>query len=132
MGRQRKRCPGSFPTFCGKQTNIRGCYLFPSPLRGRDERNSLLGVGGGGVRESRARGPPPSLTLPARGGNGRKEGSLPQLALQRFDPLRERDVLCDQGLDLAYGMQDRGVVASPEPATDFGQRTQCQRLRQIH
>src|SRR5258705_12962324 len=42
----------------------------PSPLRGRDERSSLLGVGvgGGGPHGQSDSGPPPSPTLPRKGG----------------------------------------------------------------
>src|SRR5258706_13789114 len=40
----------------------------PSPLRGRDERSSLLGVGGGGPHGQSDSGPPPSPTLPPKGG----------------------------------------------------------------
>src|SRR6266436_5358173 len=38
----------------------------PSPWRGRDERSSLLGVGGGGPLGDRRRGYPPTPTLPRR------------------------------------------------------------------
>src|SRR5216684_3264710 len=47
----------------------------PSPLRGRDERSSLLGVGGGGSDKQSARGLLPSLTLPRKGG-GKKDTVL--------------------------------------------------------
>src|ERR1700738_4462745 len=42
----------------------------PSPLRGRDERSSLLGVGGGGSHKQSIRGffPPPPPPPPPRGG----------------------------------------------------------------
>src|SRR6266700_5789057 len=48
-----------------------------------------------------------------------KSRSLLQLALQRFDLFGQRRVPGHQGLDLAHGMQDRGVVAPAEPASDF-------------
>src|SRR5258706_9535822 len=43
----------------------------PSPLRGRDERSSLLGVGGGGPHGQSDSGPPPPPPPPPHGG-GRK------------------------------------------------------------
>src|ERR1700676_3987439 len=73
----------------------------------------------------------PSPSLP-REGEGTDWRSLLQLAFQRFDLFGECGILRHKGLDLAHGVQDRGVVASPEPAADFRQRTQRQGLRQIH
>jgi len=46
--------------------------------------------------------------------------SLLQLALQRFDFFGQRDILGDQRLDFAHGVQDGGVIAAPKPAPDFG------------
>ena len=48
-------------------------------------------------------------------------GSLLQLALQQFDLFGQRGVPCDKRLDLADGVEDRGVVASSEPAADLWQ-----------
>src|SRR5882724_640796 len=55
-----------------------------------------------------------------------------QLPLEGFHLLGECDILGHQGLDLAHGVQDRGVVASAEPAADFRQRAQGQGFGQIH
>jgi hypothetical protein len=46
--------------------------LLASPLRGRDERSSLLGVGGGGRQGTLRLGFTPSLTLPRKGGGKRE------------------------------------------------------------
>ncbi len=51
----------------------------------------------------------------------REKNSFLQLALQRLHLFGQRHVLGDQGLDLAHGVQHRGVVASAEAAADFGQ-----------
>src|SRR4051812_327718 len=45
---------------------------------------------------------------------------LLQLPLQRLDLLGECDVLGDQRLDLAHGMENRGVIAPAEAAADLG------------
>ncbi len=44
-----------------------------------------------------------------------------KLALQRLHFLGQRGVLGDQGLDLAHGVQHRGVVAPAEAAADLGE-----------
>ena len=49
-----------------------------------------------------------------------------------FDLFGQRRIPGNQCLYLAHGVQHRGVVASAEPAADFRQRTQRQRLGQIH
>ena len=76
-----------------------------------------------------------------RGGRGREEASLVHVPASRyscncrfsdFDLFGQRGIPGHQCLDLAHGVQHRGVVASAEPAADLGQRTQRQRLGQIH
>jgi hypothetical protein len=44
-----------------------------------------------------------------------------QLPLQRLDLFGQRGIPGHQCLDLAHGVQHRGVVASAEPAADLGQ-----------
>lgn len=61
----------------------------------------------------------PRRTLWRTGGG---DALLLQLALQRFDLILQGHVLADQRLDLAYGMQNRGVIAATEAAADFRQR----------
>ena len=94
MARQRKRNARSFPTF---RREIRTLRRQPRP------------------RES-ARDPDMKRLR-----HGTEKVSLLQLALERFDLFGERHILGDQRLDLAHGVQHRGVVASAEPAPDFGQ-----------
>ena len=100
MPRKRKRCVMPFPTFCGQFRRSPGC-----PGEGRVERRDRSAAihGGSGIRFTP------------------ETGLLLQLALQRFDLFGQRDILADQGLDLAHGVQHRGVVAAPEAAADFGQ-----------
>src|SRR5215212_7968255 len=62
-----------------------------------------------------------------RGGRGAEELVLflmplfLQLPLQRLDFFGQRGIPGHQCLDLAHGVQHRGVVASAEPAADLGQ-----------
>ena len=50
----------------------------------------------------------------------RAPGSLfLQLPLENFDLLGQRHVVADQAFDLAYRMQDRGVVAAAKTPADF-------------
>ena len=61
--------------------------------------------------------------FPNRRGKARWTGtpsSLLQLTLQRLDLFGQRHILGDQRLDLAHGMQHRGVVAPTEAAADLG------------
>ncbi len=73
-----------------------------------------------------------SRPSPGRRVNGALDGTLDgllgsrrllalQLALERFDFFGQRNILAHQRLDLAYSVQDRGVIASAEPAADFRQ-----------
>ena len=48
-------------------------------------------------------------------------GLFLQLPLQEVDLVGERNILGDQRLDLADGMQHGGVVATAEAASDFRQ-----------
>src|SRR5215813_7329454 len=58
--------------------------------------------------------------------------SFLQLPFQGFDLLGQGRIAADEVLDLAHGVQDRGVVASAEAAADLRQRPQGQCLRQVH
>jgi hypothetical protein len=55
------------PVLCGW---LAQALKLPAPLRGQDERSSLLGVGGGGRQPQRLL-LPPSPTLPRKGGGRR-------------------------------------------------------------
>jgi len=54
-----------------------------------------------------------------------------QLPLQGLDLLGERVVGADQVLDLAYRVQDGGVIAAAEPTPDLRQRAQRQGLGEM-
>ena len=116
MARQRKRCVTPFPTFCEE---IPRKYNVPAAPPA--DAGALI-PGMAGAKEST--GP----------GLGRDDGSVGldgtpkrprllalQLALERFDLFGQRNILAHQRLDLAHGVQHRGVIAPAEPAADFGQ-----------
>jgi hypothetical protein len=70
----------------------------------------------------------PSPEDPQRGRGGSKvplgrepENLFLKLPLQRLDLFGQRGVFRHQCLDLAHGMQDRGVIASAEAAADLRQ-----------
>src|ERR1700676_5047880 len=88
MGRQRKRWPGSFPTFCGKQTNKRGVLSAPLPLAG--SRRAKLALRGRGGVASPVLVAHPHPDPPRKGREWKRRGSLLQLALQRFNLLGGR------------------------------------------
>src|SRR5919107_4571434 len=58
--------------------------------------------------------------------------SLLQHALQELDLVRERMVVVELLLDLAHGVEDRGVVPPAEAAADLRQRAQGQHLGEVH
>src|SRR5262249_27763363 len=64
-------------------------------------------------------------------GNGRRHLFL-QLPFQQIDFFRQRRVGVDEVFDLSHRMQNRGVVASAEAAADLRQRTQRERLGEVH
>src|ERR1700731_1446584 len=65
----------------------------------------------GNAREKGGRGPAAARPSPPRGGNERVRRSLAlQLPLEGFHLLGKCDIPGHPGLDLAHGMQDRGVV----------------------
>src|SRR5882757_7198580 len=70
--------------------------------------------------------------FPAIHGSSASERSLLQLPLQDLDFVGQHGVIAHQSFDLADRMQHGGVVTSAKPAADLGQRTQGQRLSQIH
>src|ERR1043166_3774443 len=57
---------------------------------------------------------------------------LLQQPLQEFDLLRQRRVVAGERLDLAHGMQHRGVIASAEAPADLRQRAEREGLGEIH
>src|SRR5713101_3250427 len=78
-------------------------HKLPSPLRGRDERSSLLGVGGGCAPSGDRRCGPPSPTLPRKGG-GSKE------ARRSNSPLP-----CGEGLGV--GVSSTPMFMMPPPSS---------------
>src|ERR1700738_655950 len=75
---------------------------------------------------ARDQGRPRACCRPPLAAKGReravKRSLALQLSLEGFHLLGECDILGHQGLDLAHGVQDRGVVASAGPAANFPQR----------
>ena len=117
MARKRKRRVTPFPTFCEEipwKFNVRAA----SPA---DAGACNPGVGwrknGHGPGLGRDHGSMAPWVEPGR----RRLLLALQLTLERFDLFGERNILRHQCLDLAHGMQHRGVIASPEAAADFGQ-----------
>jgi hypothetical protein len=106
MAGKRKRCVRLFPTFCRRK-----------PLKQRPPSPFCMGWGMG--LEIPCEINPSFALAPARREQAQEKHSLLQLPLQQFDLFGERSILGDQGLDLAHGMQHRGVVASTEAAADF-------------
>jgi hypothetical protein len=105
---------------------------FDQPTRGDPKVARMAGQRKGGVRSFPTFGVLPAYCFNAlfqRQGRplrtrGRDVSSglfALQLTLEGFDLFRQRDVLGDQCLDFAHGMQNRGVIASAEPAADFRQ-----------
>ena len=121
MARKRKRCVTPFPTFCEE---------IPRKYNVRTERQA----NDGGSNPGRlAQKTAPVLAFAGTGqwrlgrnlstellGSRRLLLAL-QLALERFDLFGQRNILAHQRLDLAHGVQHRGVIASAEPAADFRQ-----------
>src|SRR5215469_12031830 len=90
------------------------------------------GSGGGraGASWRKGRGAWPAAWLLA-GATDRRHLFL-QLPLQQIDFFRQRRVGVDEVFDLSHRMQNRGVVASAEAAADLRQRTQRERLGEVH
>jgi hypothetical protein len=107
MGPERKRCVKPFPTFWFVVPAKAGTHSL-RPIRVSDTVcRRHLATHGDRWLWVRLRGDDAWLLL--------------QLPLQRFDLFGQGDILGDQRLDLAHGVQHRGVVASAEAAADFGQ-----------
>ena len=116
MARKRKRCVGPFPTFCAEIQTFR-CAA-PRRTPGPTCPNARPRLTG--PRYSRGRRVNCGLD-DARDSAFERRSLALQLALERFDLFGQRDILGHQRLDLAHGVQDRGVIAASEPAADFGQ-----------
>lgn len=106
VARMGGRCKGNgrpFPTFAAEN---RGSKKFSLPcVEGREEGRSQEGEARSGYDPAGV--PFPQLFL--------------QLPLQRLDLFGQRRIPGHQCLNLAHGVQHRGVVAPAEPAADFGQ-----------
>ena len=88
-------------TLAGSEVSIPGMDLAANAQRARIAGPQLLGSRG-----------------------SRSRALLLQLTLEDLDLLGERVVGANQVLDLAHGMQDRGVIAATEAPPDLGQRAQ--------
>src|SRR6266566_3136630 len=62
----------------------------------------------------------------------RRTRSLLQLPFEQFDLFGQRGIGAHEILDLAHGVQHRGVVATAEAPPDLRQRAQRERLGEIH
>ena len=116
MARKRKRGVTPFPTF-REETRCLGHMretIAPALVEGISQSVETR-VRGTGSRYS----PEPTCQPPPE--TSRVRLLALQLALQRFDLFGQRGIPGDQCLDLAHGMQHRGVIAPAEPAADFGQ-----------
>src|SRR5713226_6382281 len=79
-------------------------FFLPSRLRGRDERSSLSGVGGGGAPRTNCRCGPPSPTLPRKaGGSGLCKWLTSHLARARTSDRPHPSIARSRGL---HGLAD--------------------------
>src|ERR1700730_11309712 len=104
---------GPFPGFCGVATMV--------PANARRSDSNIRTRSAGTFANVRIKGP-----RAVRRDHSRSR-SLLQLALQRLDLFGQCGAPGDQGLDLAYGVQHRGVVAPAEAAADLRQGAQGER-----
>src|SRR3954469_3754764 len=105
------------------------------PQQQSTPRGGSKGDAPGRNRQGRRRAPPPFFpAIQRRKGlaTAGEASSVLQLPLQNLDFLGQRRVIAHEVLDLAHRMQDGGVIASAEAAPDLRQRTQRQRLGEIH